>query len=98
MASTSNLTPGKGLDNKDLEGTSVKGSAFFYVNPYVIQQANKMDFTAISLISKEVLSGLDGLSVTASKFVLQTAISMIEDLSVVACSATNETSNPHNLD
>ena len=29
MASTSNLTPGKGLDNKDLEGTSVKGSAFF---------------------------------------------------------------------
>jgi hypothetical protein len=30
MASTSNLTPGKGLDNKDLEGTSVKGSAFFY--------------------------------------------------------------------
>mgnify|MGYP000876451618 CR=1 FL=1 len=29
MASTSNLTPGKDLDNKDLEGTSVKGSAFF---------------------------------------------------------------------
>ena len=29
MASTSNLTPGEGLVNKDLEGTSVKGSAFF---------------------------------------------------------------------
>jgi len=29
MASISNLTPGEGLGNKDLEGTSVKGSAFF---------------------------------------------------------------------
>lgn len=30
MASTSNLAQGEGLKDKDLEGTSVKGSAFFY--------------------------------------------------------------------
>ncbi len=30
MASTSNLGQGEGLNNKDLEGASVKGSAFFY--------------------------------------------------------------------
>ncbi len=29
MASTSNLAQGEGLKDKDLEGTSVKGSAFF---------------------------------------------------------------------
>lgn len=63
-----------------------------------LELANKMDHPTITEISKQVLAGLDGLTGTACEIVLKQAISLIGDLSLVACSSINEPSNPHTPD
>jgi hypothetical protein len=68
------------------------------INIEQLALANKMDYPTVQELSKQVLSGLNGLSGTACKFVLQQAISMIGDLSLVAYNSVDEPLNHHKPD